>query len=71
MTVITTRLTVGARGGISAADRLPEGEYAACHHRAGAARPATEHPRLPVQFTAPGTTASLLRREDMYGDDGR
>jgi hypothetical protein len=70
MTVITTRLTVGPDGSISITERLPQGEYAAVITL-------TEPPArrrsvldLPVHH-GPWDDSISLRREDMYGDDGR
>jgi hypothetical protein len=70
MTVITTRLRVAADGSVSAADRLPEGEYTAT-----LTLPEPPHPRrsvldLPVHH-GPWDDRVSLRREDLYGDDGR
>ena len=75
MTVITTRLTVAPDGAISGrAPELPAGEHvASIEIRA-------PHPRLPGKpFTMdhflvhnePWDDSISLRREDMYGDDGR
>ena len=76
MTVITTRITVSPDGAISAATPLPAGEYIASitvHDQ-----PARQLPALPFDMTpcrsmtsAPGPKRLSLRREDMYGDDGR
>ena len=71
MTVITTRLTVGADGTVSVATPLPVGEYNA------AITVADSPPGKP--FTLEGfpthdmgwDDSVSLRREDMYGDDGR
>ena len=71
MTVITTRITVSPDGTISAATSLPAGEY-----EAAITAPATPpEPRrsvldLPVH-DGPWDDSLSLRREDMYGDDGR
>jgi hypothetical protein len=74
MTVITTRLTVGPDGSISAADRLPQGEYAAVitvpePPRRPAGKPFTMQ-NFPIH-DGPWDDSVSLRREDMYGDDGR
>ena len=74
MTVITTRIRVAADGSVSLADPLPQGEHVA---RITVAEP------TPVRSGKPFTMADFpihdgpwddsvsLRREDMYGDDGR
>jgi hypothetical protein len=73
MTVITTRLIVRPDGSISAAAPLPAGEHAATITVA-------ESPQRPGKpFTmehfpmhdGPWDDSVSLRREDMYGDDGR
>jgi hypothetical protein len=74
--VIITRLTVGPDGAISAATELPPGEYEAAltvHDR-----PARQLPTLPfdvndlpVHDLGPWPEGLSLRREDLYGDDGR
>ena len=76
MTVITTRLIVAADGAISTATPLPAGEHAATvtvHDR-----PARQLPVLPFDVDAlptidlgPWPEGVSLRREDLYGDDGR
>ena len=71
MTVITTRITVSPDGTISTATPLPAGEYEA----AITAPATTPKPRgsvldLPVH-DGPWDDSLSLRREDMYGDDGR
>lgn len=76
MTVITTRLTVSPDGAISTAMPLPAGEYEAAitmHDQ-----PARQLPTLPFDVDAlpvhdlgPWPEGLSLRREDMYGDDGR
>ena len=76
MTVITTRLSVSLDGTISAATPLPAGEHEAAitvHDR-----PARQLPTLPFDVDAlptldlgPWPEGLSLRREDMYGDDGR
>jgi hypothetical protein len=70
MTVITTRLTVGPDGSISAADRLPQGEYAAVITVPEPPAPRRSILNLPVH-DGPWNDSVSLRREDMYGDDGR
>jgi hypothetical protein len=69
VTVITTRITVSPDGAISTAPPLPAGEYEV------AITTATPKPRrsvldLPVH-DGPWDDSVSLRREDMYGDDGR
>ncbi len=76
MTVITTRITVSPDGAISTATPLPAGEYTASitvHDQ-----PARQLPilpfdvdALPVHDLGPWPEGLSLRREDMYGDDGR
>ena len=70
MTVINTRITVSPDGAISIAPPLPAGEY-----EAAITAPTTYKPRrsvldLPVH-DGPWDDSLSLRREDMYGDDGR
>ena len=69
MTVITTRLIVRPDGTISAAERLPQGEYMAIitMKEPPARRSVLD---LPVHH-GPWNDSISLRREDMYGDDGR
>ncbi len=74
--VITTRLTVSPDGAIATTTKLPPGEYEATitvHDR-----PARQLPTLPFDVDAlpvhdfgPWPEGLSLRREDMYGDDGR
>jgi hypothetical protein len=76
MNVMTTSLTVGADGSISSAEPIPAGEYTATIERRDAAkRPLTTQPVnldwLPVRDLGPWPEGLSLRREDMYGDDGR
>ena len=79
MTVITTTLRVAADGAVSLADRLPAGEYTATIEvPAGHGRPARQLPTLPFDADAlpvhdlgPWPEGLSLRREDLYGDDGR
>lgn len=71
MTVITTRLTVGPDGTISTAKPLPAGEYeAAITASAMTLKPRRSVLDLPVH-DGPWDDSISLRREDMYGDDGR
>lgn len=76
MTVITTRITVSPDGAISTATPLPAGEYIASITIHG--QPARQLPTLPFDIDAlpvhdlgPWPEGLSLRREDMYGDDGR
>lgn len=72
MTVITTRLTVAPDGAISTATPLPAGEYEAAITVAdgpAAGKPFTMDD-FPVHDMGWDDSISL-RREDMYGDDGR
>ena len=76
MTVITTRITVALDGTISAAIPLPAGEHVANIEVQD--RPARHLPPLPFDVNAlpvhdlgPWPDGLSLRREDMYGDDGR
>lgn len=76
MTVITTRLTVAPDGTISAATPIPAGEHVASievHDR-----PARQLPTMPFDVDAlprhdlgPWPEGLSLRRDDLYGDDGR
>ena len=71
MTVITTRLTVSPDGAISTATPLPAGEYeAAITASATTPKPRRSVLDLPVH-DGPWDDSLSLRREDMYGDDGR
>jgi hypothetical protein len=69
MAVITTRLTVNPDGTISAAERLPQGEYTAVitMKESPARRSVLD---LPVHH-GPWNDSVSLRREDMYSVDGR
>ena len=76
MTVITTRLTVSRDGTVSAATPLPAGEYVArITVDDQPARQLPTHPfddePLPTLDLGPWPEGLSLRREDMYGDDGR
>ncbi len=71
MTVINTRITVAPDGAISTATPLPAGEYeAAITAPATAPKPRRSVLDLPVH-DGPWDDSISLRREDMYGDDGR
>ena len=69
MTVINTRITVAADGAISTATPLPAGEYEAAITTAAPQRRGSVLD-LPVHH-GPWNDSVSLRREDMYGDDGR
>ena len=69
MTVITTRITVTPDGTISTATPLPAGQYAASI-TLDDAKPKRSVLDLPVH-DGPWDDSVSLRREDMYGDDGR
>ncbi len=76
MTVITTRITVAADGTISVAGSLPAGEYVVSVVLPE--RPSRQFPTLPFNVDAlpardlgPWPEGLSLRREEMYGDDGR
>lgn len=73
MGIITTRLVVGPDGSIASEITLPPGEYVASVQAASDA----EQPRKPFSMAdfpvhhGPWDDSISLRREDMYGDDGR
>lgn len=76
MTVITTRITVSPDGTISTATPIPAGEHIASIEVRE--RPSRQLPILPFDVDAlpkldlgPWPEGLSLRREDMYGDDGR
>lgn len=76
MTVITTRIIVSSDGTISTATPLPAGDYIASITMHDT--PARQLPTLPFDVDAlpkldlgPWPEGLSLRREDMYGDDGR
>ncbi len=78
MTIITTRIRVAADGTISgrAPSEVPAGEHEA--RISIAASPARQEPTepfdvnaLPTHDLGPWPERLSLRREDMYGDDGR
>ena len=78
MTVVTARITVAADGTISG--RVP-GQVPAGEHEASitvADRPVRQLPSepfdvnaLPIRDLGPWPAGLSLRREDVYGDDGR
>ena len=76
MTVINTRIIVTPEGAISTVTPLPAGEHTATVTIQD--RPARQLPVLPFDIDAlptidlgPWPEEVSLRREDMYGDDGR
>ena len=74
MTVVTTRIHVAADGAVSLADTLPAGEYVATITIANAPRPRPGKPFTMENFPVhdgPWDDRVSLRREDLYGDDGR
>ena len=76
MTVITTLITVALDGTVSTATPLGVGEYTAQIEvpDTSASHPAGEPVDVddwPVHDFGPWPTGLSLRREDMYGDDGR
>ena len=71
MTVITTRLIVAPDGSIQASPAVPPGEHLAqVELNETPPAPAKWEP-LPVFDLGPWPEGLSLRREDMYGDDGR
>ncbi len=76
MTVIATRITVSPDGAISTSIPLPAGEYEAAitvHDQPVRQLPTLpfDVDALPVHDLGPWPEGLSLRREDMYGDDGR
>ena len=76
MTLITTLIIVQPDGTISVAEPLPVGEHLARVEIAGtltppAPREAFDPSKFPVFDMGPWPEGLSLRREDMYGDDGR
>lgn len=72
MTVITTRIIVSPDGAISTAIPLPAGEYEAAITVAGSSLPGKPFTMNGFPVHDMGWDDSIsLRREDMYGDDGR
>ncbi len=73
---MTTSLTVAADGSISSAESIPAGEYTATIERQDGLR--QQLPKrpfdardLPTLDLGPWPENLSLRREDLYGDDGR
>ena len=72
MTVINTRIIVAPDGTISTATPLPAGEYEAAITAAGSPPPGKPFTMDGFPVHDMGWDDSIsLRREDMYGDDGR
>jgi len=74
MTVITTRITVRPDGTISTATPIPTGEHAATITVGDAPLRRPGKPFTMENFPihdAPWDDSISLRREDMYGNDGR
>ena len=76
MTIITTRLIVARDGTISTASPIPIGEHVASIEVRE--RPPRQLPTLPFDVDAlptldlgPWPEGLSLRREDLYGNDGR
>jgi hypothetical protein len=70
MTIITTTLHVTADGAILTAEKLPEGDYTATIIPAGPKR-SRRSVREMLVYHGPWDDSISLRREDLYGDDGR
>ena len=75
MTVISIHITVAPDGAISTAIPLPAGEYTArIEVKEQPVRQLPTYPDLddlPTLDLGPWPEGLSLRREDMYGDDGR
>ncbi len=74
MTVINTRIIVTPDGAISTTTPLAAGEYMAqleIPHQPAPPTPPAELDDLPTLDLGPWPEGLSLRREDMYGDDGR
>ena len=75
MTVINTKIIVASDGAVSIAASLPEGEHAARIEVVD--QPVQRRPALPTLDDlptldlGPWPVGLSLRREDIYGDDGR
>lgn len=70
MTAVTTTLHVTPDGAISIPEKLPAGDYTATIEVHAAPRPRRSVLDLPVHH-GPWDDSISLRRDDMYGDDGR
>jgi hypothetical protein len=70
MTVITTTLHVAPDGAISIPEKLPAGDYTATIEVQESRPPRRSVLELPLHH-GPWDDSISLRREDMYGDDGR
>ena len=74
MTAITTRLIVTPDGAISTTTPLAAGEYTArleVPDQPAPPTPPADLDDLPTLDLGPWPEGLSLRREDMYGDDGR
>ena len=72
MAAITTHLIVSPDGAISSATPLPAGEYVVTITLASSALPGKPFTMDDLPIHDMGWDDSIsLRREDMYGDDGR
>ncbi len=76
MTIISTRMTVGPDRAISIATKLQAGDYVASIEMCNdpgrqAATQAFDVDGLPVHDFGPWPEGISLRRDDLYGDDGR
>lgn len=76
MTVITTRIVIAEDGSVSLGARVPAGEYVVSLELVDKPlqQPALEPfdiDKLPVFDLGPWPENLSLRREDLYGDDGR
>ena len=70
MTVIATRIIVTPDGTISTASPIPVGEHTATITVAEPVKPRRSVLDLPVHH-GPWDDGMSLRREDLYGDQGR
>ena len=70
MTVITTILHVSPDGAISIAEKLPAGDHTAIITVSESPQPRRSALDLAVHH-GPWDDSISLRREDMYGQDGR
>ncbi len=74
MTAITTRLIVTADGAISATIPLAAGEYTVrieVNQQSDQPQAGLDMDDLPTHDLGPWPEGLSLRREEMYGDDGR
>lgn len=72
MTVITTKLMVSPDGSVSLADAIPPGEHTV-RVELDAPQPQArlDYQSFPRIDVGPWPAGLSLRREDLYGDDGR